>query len=71
MFLNKNLLSFFSRWLNYSISELRNALEILVKKGISELKKTYIEFEYVGSEFCYCNSNVFSTIGKTQWANNV
>ena len=42
-----------------------------LKKGISELKKIHIEFEYAGSEFCYCNSNVFSTIGKTQWANNV
>lgn len=41
------------------------------KWGISELKKIHIEFEYVCSEFCHCNPNVFSTIGQTKWANNV
>ena len=30
-----------SRWWNYSISEKRNSLEILVKKGFSELKKKF------------------------------
>ena len=35
------------------------------------MQKIHIEFKNVGSAFCYCNSNVFSTIGKTQWANDV
>ena len=54
-----------SREWNFSISEQRKPLEILIKIGDFWIAENSHRIWVISSEFCYCNLNVFSPIGET------